>query len=172
MNQTLPRALVLVAALAALSPTFCVPLRAQAAGDGDRWRFGVSFGGVSTVGVQVEYQRGSRGLEATLGTWAFRDVSAALVAKQYFGAGALQPFVGAGAWVVAAGALEEGERTGTALVLLAPIGVDWRATGAHHLGLHINVNKAVAVRRSNPEDDLPPAGGLVPLPGVYYRYAR
>jgi hypothetical protein len=32
------------------------------------------------------------------------------------------------------------------------------------------VNRALAVRRTDPDDDLPPNGRIVPLPEVYYRF--
>ena len=35
-----------------------------------------------------------------------------------------------------------------------------------------NVNRALAVRRTDPADDLPLNGRLIPLPGVYYRWKR
>lgn len=133
---------------------------------------GFTFGGISTVGFVVEYFDGNRSLELTVGTWSFRDLSASLVGKEYFGTGALRPFLGAGLWLVGAAPVREGEQFGLAAVLRAPIGVDWRAGGDHYTGLSMNVNRALWVRRTDPEDDLPVNRRLVPLPGVYYRWSR
>jgi len=44
--------------------------------------------------------------------------------------------------------------------------------GGHSLGLTMNVNRALAVRRTDPGDQLPLNRRLVPLPGVYYRWTR
>lgn len=141
---------------------------AQGTGSGDGVRFGVSFGGISTVGFTVEYFHDNRSLDLTVGTWSFRDLSASIVVKEYFGRSDALPFVGAGLWLVVA--RPAGERTGFAGVLHAPVGVDWRAAGDHFLGLQMNVNRALWVRRSDPEDELPLNRRLVPLPGVYYRW--
>lgn len=141
---------------------------AQGPDFGSATRFGVSFGGISTVSVVVELVRDNHGFELALGTWSFRDLAFSAVAKQYLGAGGAQPFVGAGAWLVGAG----GERTGVALVLRAPIGVDWSVADDHALGAALNVNLALAVRRTDPEDVIPPNRRLVPLPEVYYRWTR
>lgn len=143
---------------------------AQTIGSGSGMRFGVSFGGISTVGVTVEFFNEHRSVDLTLGTWSFRDVSFSAVAKQYFGGGAAHPFVGAGLWLVAAA--PQGERVGLAAVLRAPVGVDVRVHGDHALGAALNVNRGLFVRRTDPEDDLPLNKRLVPLPEVYYRLSR
>lgn len=157
--------------LSALAAALLVPpLAAQGTGTGSGVRVGLVFGGISTVGVTVEYVDEHRSVEFTAGTWSFRDLSMSAVVKEYFGAGDLLPFVGAGLWVVAAYP-EEG-RTGLAAVLQAPVGVDWQAAPGSYLGANLNVNRAVAVRRTDAEDDLPLNRRLVPLPGVYYRWKR
>lgn len=166
VHRLLP-AIILAATL--LAPTAA---SAQGAGNDDGVRVGVTFGGISTVGFVVEYFDGSRSLELGVGTWSFRDVSASLVVKEYFGAGALRPFLGAGLWLVGSAPLRDGERIGLAAIVHAPIGVDWRAGGDHYVGASLNVNRALWVRRTDPDDDFPPTRRLVPLPGVYYRWSR
>ena len=140
----------------------------QSEPDDDGIRVGISFGGVGTVGLLLEYFDGNRSIDLSVGTWAFRDVSLSLVAKQYFGANAARPFVGAGLWVVAANPSDG--RLGLATVLRVPLGVDWNLTDAHSLGTSVNVSRALWVRRPDPEDDKPLEGRWVPLPGIYYRY--
>lgn len=159
-----------LAALALGVSAAASPLAAQGTGSGSGVRLGVTFGGISTIGLNVELVREHRALDFTLGTWSFRDVSLSAVAKEYFGAGDLLPFVGAGVWLVAA--WPPGERTGLAAVFQAPVGVDWQAADGSYVGTSLNVNRALAVRRPDPEDDLPLNRRLVPLPGVYYRWKR
>ena len=153
-----------------VAPIFPAAVAAQGAEVGDALRLGVAFGGISTFSVNVELVRDTRSLELSLGTWSFRDVSVSAVAKQYFGAGAAQPFVGAGLWVVAAAPGDE--RVGWAAVLRAPVGVDWEVADDHALGMALNVNRGLWVRRSDPGDTTPLNERLVPLPEIYYRYAR
>lgn len=131
-------------------------------------RIGLSAGGVSTLGLLVEYVDGHGSTEFTIGTWSFRDLSVSLVRRQYFGVSALRPVVGVGLWGILA--TPEGERPGMALVVRAPIGMDWRADGAHFLTLDLNVNRGLWVRRTDPEDDTPLNQRLVPLPGISYRW--
>jgi hypothetical protein len=157
-------------ALALGASAVASPLAAQGTGSGSGVRLGVAFGGISTVGINVELVREHRALDLTLGTWSFRDLSLSVVAKEYFGAGDLLPFVGAGVWLVAAWPPDE--RTGLAAVFQAPVGVDWQAADGSYVGASLNVNRALAVRRPDPEDDLPLNRRLVPLPGVYYRWKR
>lgn len=159
---------LLVPALAAACLT--APLAAQGTGTGSGVRVGLVFGGISTVGVTLEYVDEHRAIELTAGTWSFRDLSLSAVVKEYFGTGDLLPFVGAGLWVVVAYP-EEG-RTGMAAVLQAPVGVDWQAAPGSYLGATLNVNRALAVRRTDAGDDLPLNRRLVPLPGLYYRWKR
>ncbi|MEQ9399561.1 MAG: hypothetical protein RJQ04_10405 [Longimicrobiales bacterium] len=149
-----------------------VPVAAQGPRAGEGVRAGLTFGGISTVGVTVEYFRDSRSMELAVGTWTFRDLSAALAFKQYFGAAALKPYVGAGLWLVGAAPTNEAERIGLAGVLHFPVGVDWRVVDDHYAGLAVNVNRGLFVRRSDPEDDLPLNDRLIPLPGAYYRWGR
>ena len=143
---------------------------AQGTGSGAGVRVGFTFGGISTLGFTVEYYDGPRSLDLTVGTWSFRDLSVSAVVKEYLGAGDLHPFVGGGIWLVAA--RPPGERIGLAAVLHAPIGVDWRATGPHFVGAALNLNRALAARRTDPEDEMPLNKRLVPLPGLYYRWRR
>jgi hypothetical protein len=63
-------------------------------------------------------------------------------------------------------------RTGAALVLHAPIGVDWEGADQHHLGMAMNINRALLVRRSDPADQRGTNNRLIPLPGFYYRWRR
>ncbi|TVP56105.1 MAG: hypothetical protein EA351_08815 [Gemmatimonadales bacterium] len=102
-----------------------------------------------------------------MGTITFREVAVAVAGKRYFTDGRFQPFVGGGLWSLTAWT-EDG--SGSVLILRAPLGVDWRVTGGHALGLEVALNRAVAVNRLDPEDDTPPNTNLVPLPGIYYRY--
>jgi hypothetical protein len=145
-------------------------LSAQGPDAGQGIRFGVSLGGISTVALNVEPFWDSRSVEISLGTWSFRDASVSVVGKQYLGAGAAKPVVGAGLWVVGS-ASDEG-RTGWALVLRVPIGLDWAMADHHALGAFLNVNRGLWVRRSDPSDDIPLNRRLVPLPEIYYRYRR
>lgn len=152
-----------------LSVAFVAPAAAQSPDAGDGVRIGVSFGGISTVALTVELYRDSHALDLALGTWSFRDLSVSAVAKQYFGASAARPVVGAGLWMVTS--WSGGERTGVALVLRAPLGVDWAVNDSRHaVGAFLNVNRGLWVRRSDPRDELPMNRRLVPLPEVYYRF--
>lgn len=146
-----------------------LPLRAQAPGAGDGVRIGISFGGISTVALNVELYRDGNALDLGLGTWSFRDLSVSAVAKHYFGASSARPTVGAGLWFVTSWG--GGEQPGFAVVLRAPIGLDWAVDGSRHaVGAFLNVNRGLWVRRSDPEDQLPMNRRLVPLPELYYRY--
>jgi len=133
-------------------------------------RVGLTLGGISTVGVTVEFYRDQESIDLTVGTWSFRDLSVSAVFKEYFGAGDVRPFIGGGLWFVFAH--PSGERPGFAAVLRAPVGVDWHVTGNHFLGAALNVNRALMVRRTDPEDETPLNKRLVPLPGLYYRFRR
>jgi hypothetical protein len=147
-----------------------IPACGQGPGAGGATRFGISVGGISTVGILIEFVDDAHSFEIALGTWSFRDLSVSVVAKQYFGAGAAQPFVGGGLWAVIASPADE--RTGLALVLRAPIGVDWGFADDHSIGGALSVNVGLAVRRTDPDDDMPMNRRLVPLPEFYYRYTR
>ena len=165
---------ILLLGLLALSPgsTLRGALAAQGPDAGDGVRIGLTFGGISTVGFVVEYFDDARSVEVTVGTWAFRDLSVSVVGKEYFGPGALRPYLGLGLWLVGAPPPRDGERLGMAAVLRAPIGVDWRASEGHYMGAALSVNRALWARRTDPEDDLPLNRRFVPLPGLYYRWSR
>ncbi len=107
-------------------------------------------------------------MELAIGTWSFRDLSISTVYKEYFGGRALRPFVGAGLWAVTAS--PPGERRGYALVLRAPLGVDWSFVDDHAVGAVLNLNRGLWVRRTDPEDLLPLNRRVVPLPELYYRF--
>lgn len=158
-------ALALILLVAVAPP----PARAQGPDAGDGLRIGVSLGGISTFALDVEIFRDARSIDFAIGTWSFRDLSLSAVAKQYLGAGSAKPVVGAGLWLVGA---PGDERTGWALVLRAPVGVDWAMADRHALGAFLNVNRALWVRRSNPADQVPLNRRLVPLPEIYYRFTR
>lgn len=163
------RSTVALAFLAAAA-IFAPPARAQTIGQGSGLRLGVSLGGISTVALSVEFFEGRRGLDVTVGTWSFRDVSMAVTARQYVGGGAVKAFVGGGLWVVLAHPPEG--RTGVAVVAQAPVGLDLRLEGDYALGGFVNLNRGLWVRRTDPEDDLPLNKRLVPLPGLYYRVSH
>lgn len=133
----------------------------------DELRLGISLGGTGFLGLITEYRRGNWSGELTVGTITFREVAVAVSGKRYFTDSRFQPFVGGGLWSLTAWT-EDG--SGSVLIVRAPLGVDWRVTGGHALGLEVGLNRAVAVNRLDPEDDTPPNTNLVPLPGVYYRY--
>lgn len=154
----------------ALASLLASPLAAQGSNAGDGLRIGISAGGISTVSLTLELFRDSHAVELGLGTWSFHDVSISTVYKEYIGGKAVRPFLGAGLWMVAAAPIVEEERTGFALVLRAPIGLEWSFVDDHALGAALNLNRGLAVRRSDPLDDLPMNHRLVPLPEVYYRF--
>lgn len=164
------RPAILATTLAACAVALLAPAvaSAQGTGTGSGVRVGISLGGISTVGVSVEFFHEQESLNLTVGTWSFHDLSAAVTVREYFGAGYLHPFVGGGLWVVLAH--PPGGRFGMATVLQAPVGVDWRVVGRHYLGAVIDVDRALWVRRTDPEDNLPANKRIVPLPGLYYRW--
>jgi len=141
---------------------------AQATGRGDGVRFGLSLGGISTVGATVEFFSGSRSIDLTLGTWSFHELSVSAVAKQYVGEKAARPFVGAGLWMVFAA--PGNDRIGAALIARVPVGVDWTLADRHALGAVVNLNRGLWVRRADQEDEVPMNKRLVPLPELYYRF--
>jgi hypothetical protein len=136
--------------------------------DEDGYRFGVSLGGTSTVALIVERMEGRKGLELTIGTWSFRNLSVSAVGKAYLGPSAFRPAVGAGLWTVVGLRAQEGERKGAALMARFPIGFDWRLAPDHFLDLDVSVNRALWIRRAD-YSDLPPSPRLIPVPGVSYR---
>jgi hypothetical protein len=131
-------------------------------------RLGISVGGVSTVGVIVEYLDGQGSLELNVGTWSFRDLSVSLVRRHYLGVADVRPTVGLGLWGVLA--FPADGRPSAALVLRAPIGVEWNTSDRHALTLDVNVNQGIGIRRSDPEDDTPMNRRLIPLPGAAWRW--
>jgi hypothetical protein len=132
----------------------------------------MSFGGISFTGFIVEYRWGNRGIEMNIGTWSFRDLSLSVVGKQYFGPGDFRPYAGVGLWAVGAPSRGEGERTGIALMARAPVGVEWNVDADHHLGGHLSLNRALWIRRKDPDDNFPPTDRIVPLPGFFYLWRR
>lgn len=169
MNKT-----ALLSLLALSACLLATPVHAQVPGSnaGDGVRFGISFGGISTVSATVELYRGSRSAELSVGTWDFTELSVSVVGRQYIGGRNLRPVVGAGLWVVGRPARASETRSSWALILRAPVGLDWSVADQHALGLFANVNRGLWVRRGNAEDTAPLVGRIVPLPELYYRYAR
>jgi hypothetical protein len=134
-----------------------------------QYRYGISLGGASTVALIVERRWEHQGLELQVGTWAFRDLSLSITGKQYVGNASndVQPFVGAGLWALMAFA-EEGR--GYGLIGRIPLGLDWSFSGPHAAALTIYLNRALALRRPDPEDQRPPRTTLIPLPEFSYRW--
>ena len=129
---------------------------------------GLTVGGTSTLAVVLERIDGRRGLELTVGTWSFRNVSVSAVAKAYLGPSAFRPVLGGGLWALAALSAPEGERKGVALLARFPIGFDWRVASGNYLGMDVNVTRALWIRRAD-FSELPPSPRLVPIPGLSYR---
>jgi hypothetical protein len=147
---------------------YAAPCGAQGSDAGSGWRLGITFGGISTFGVTYETYRDGTALEVPLGTFAFRDLGVAVSGKQYFGGRAARPFAGLGLWAIVA---SSDPRSGLGLVARMPLGLDWNVHDRHSVGTEIAINRALAVRRPDPEDDRPLNRRLVPLPGIYYRVA-
>lgn len=133
-----------------------------------QYRVGVVLGGASAWGVLVEYRWKRQGVELQAGTWSFRnDLSVSVTAKQYVGANAVEPYFGAGLWGIVA-RVEEG--TGYGLIARLPIGADWEFASRHSAGVAVHFNRALALRRPDPEDRRPPRGAFIPLPEFNYRW--
>lgn len=130
-------------------------------------KIGVALGGASTVALLVEKRWEHHGLEAQLGTWGFRDISISVTGKQYVGSAAVEPFVGLGLWGLFAFS-EEGR--GAGLVARAPVGLDWNFSGAHTATATVYLNRALALKRPDPEDKRPPRTAIIPLPEFSYRW--
>lgn len=149
---------------------FALPAVAQEASPrtlrNDLIRIGVSLGGTGFLGLITEYQRGDWSAELGLGTITFREIAVTLSGKRYFSSGSLRPVVGAGLWSLTAWT-EDG--SGSALVFRVPIAVDWTFAGESAVGLEVGLNRALAVNRLDPEDDMPANTRIVPLPGAYFR---
>ena len=131
-------------------------------------RLGVSVGGISTVGLIIEYLDGQGSLELNIGTWSFRDLSVSVVRRHYFGVASTRPSMGLGLWGVLA--FPADGRPSASLVVRAPIGVEWNTDDSHALTFDISVNQGIWIRRSDPEDDTPMNRRLIPLPGAAYRW--
>lgn len=131
-----------------------------------QYRFGISLGGASTVALVVEHRWAHQGLEVQAGTWQFRDLSLSVTARQYVGSYAVEPFVGVGLWGIRARS-EEG--TGYGLIARFPTGFSWDFGSRHALSMNIYLNRALALRRPDPEDRRPPRKTLIPLPELSYR---
>ena len=140
---------------------------AQSGSDSNQIRIGLTLGGIGLFGVAVEFRSGDNSIDVNVATFTFHDASVSVVGKRYFGAGDARPFVGAGLWGVLG---RQEASSGRVLLLRVPVGLDWRVTGDHFLGGAISINKALAVKRSDPEDDTPLSGRPIPLPGFYYRW--
>ncbi|MGI9626558.1 MAG: hypothetical protein ACR2QM_06970 [Longimicrobiales bacterium] len=145
----------------------CVALLVPAHPLDAQYRVGVSIGGASTVALILERRWEHQGAELQVGTWAFRDLSVSVTGKQYIGSSAVQPFIGLGLWGVVAFS-EEG--TGYGLIGRAPLGLDWNVTDDHAAAVTVYVNRALALKRPDPEDDRPPRRALIPLPEFSYRW--
>lgn len=166
----MPRAKSLLVPLTAL--LFAVALPQSGKGQSpDGYRIGLTFGGTSAVGLAFEIMWGDAALDLSVGTWAFRDISLSAVGKYYLGSDELKGYGGGGLWYVTQFPVDEGERRGSAWVARFPLGAEGRINDYHALGLELNIDRAIAVKRSDPDDDRPPASRIIPLPGVYYRYA-
>jgi hypothetical protein len=138
--------------------------------DDDGYRIGLTVGGTSTIAVVLERMEGRRGLELTMGTWSFRNVSFSAVVKGYLGPSAFRPAIGAGLWALASFSAADGERRGMALLARFPIGFDWRVASGNYVGLEVGVTRALWIRRAD-FSELSPSPRLVPIPGFSYRVA-
>lgn len=154
------RALLAGAALCTLTTATTGAATAQ-------YRFGVSFGGASTAALVVEYRWAHQGLEVQAGTWKFRDLSLSVNARQYVGSYSVEPFVGFGLWGLVA-RTEEG--TGYGLIARFPTGLNWDIGSRHAVSMNIYLNRALALKRPDPEDRRPPRTTLIPLPELSYRF--
>ena len=137
----------------------------------DGYRIGLTLGGTSTVGLAFEIMWGDAALDLSVGTWAFRDIALSAVGKYYVGSDEFKGYGGGGIWFVTQFPTGPEEQQGHAWVARFPIGAEGRINKDHALGLELNLDKALSVKRPDPEDERPPASRIVPLPGVYYRYA-
>ena len=146
---------------------FAAPVQARAQEE-DGYRFGLSVGGTGTIALVVERLWGREGIELSVGTWSFRNVSVSALGKAYLGPSALRPAVGAGLWTVVGVSAPEGQRNGVAVIARFPIGFDWRLAPGHFLDLDVSVNRALWIRRAD-YSDMPPSPRLIPVPGVSYR---
>lgn len=172
MRSAAPARLALLLLLPALAAALPDSVAAQERDEA--WRVGVSLGGTSFLGLLVEYRRDATALEVGLGTWSLRDAALTVSGKYYAGRASVSPYAGLGLWLLLSAPTDrtEEERTGAALLLRAPFGVDGGVADHHAIGLELALNRALAIRRSDVEDDTPPSRRLVPLPGIYYKVGR
>ncbi|MBW3534656.1 MAG: hypothetical protein KY453_05475 [Gemmatimonadetes bacterium] len=134
----------------------------------DGVRVGVTLGGTGLMGISVEWVDDDlRGVEATIATFGFNDVSLGLSARHYFGGAYLRPVVGAGLWLTRAFSAED---PGTALLVRAPLGMDWRAAGEQFLGVTVSANRVLWMTREADLETVPSSGRLVPLPELAWRW--
>ncbi len=132
-----------------------------------QYRFGVSLGGAGFAALVAEYRWSHRGLELQLGTWRSRDLNLSLTAKQYVGSYAVEPYAGLGLWGILARS-EAG--TGFGLIARFPVGLDWDFASRHTASLALHFNRALALKRPDPEDRRPPRRAFIPLPEISYRW--
>ena len=132
-----------------------------------QYRFGLSLGGAGFAAIVAEYRWSHQGLEIQAGTWRVRDLSLAVTGKQYVGSYAVEPYGGLGLWGVVAGS-ETG--TGFGIIARFPIGLDWNIASGHAVGAALHFNRALVVKRPDPEDRRPPRGAFIPLPEISYRW--
>ncbi len=132
-----------------------------------QYRFGVSLGGAGFAALVAEYRWSHQGLELQLGTWRFRDLNLSLTAKQYVGSYAVEPYAGLGLWGILARS-EAG--TGFGLIARFPVGLDWDFASRHAASLTLHFNRALALKRPDPEDRRPPRRAFIPLPEISYRW--
>lgn len=136
--------------------------------EGDRLRVGIALGGVSTIGLVLEQVHDWGSFELIVGTWSFRDLSVSLVHRQRIGGGDTRAVAGLGLWGVLSFPPEG--QTGFALLARAPVGLEWQATDLHYLTAEIGLNRALTIRRTDPEDETPLNRRVVPLPGASWRW--
>jgi outer membrane protein W len=96
----------------------------------------------------------------------------ALVGKQYYGPGDFRPYAGLGLWMVLSPIHRADEQAAVALLVRAPVGVEWNLGADHHVGADLSLNRALWIRRKDPHDLSPPGSRIVPLPGFHYRWKR
>lgn len=136
--------------------------------DAGELRAGITLGGTSLVGLSVEFRRGEVGLEASAGTWAFRDLALSGSARLYASDALFAPYAGAGLWAMFGPPGGDGERQARALLLTLPVGVEIGISREDALGIGANFARALALRRGDPTDDTPASRRIVPFPGVWY----
>ena len=132
-----------------------------------QYRLGISFGGASSAALVAEYRWAHQGIEVQLGTWGFRDTSLSLTVKQYVGSYAVEPYVGVGVWGMTARA-ETGR--GFGLIGRFPLGFEWSFAPKHSVSAALYMNRALALRRPDPNDQRPPRARFIPLPEFGYRW--